>query len=103
MTTADSDVTSQLGGVGRHEHYLSYSQLARALEYTVLGEAFFGLSLAFARISISLFLLRIIRLSRGKKKKAASSRSSLDYCYWPWQRALVNSSVNATLYPSNGI
>lgn len=69
MTTADSDVTSLLAGVGRHEHYLSYSQLARALEYTVLGEAVFGLSLAFARISISLVLLRIISLSRGKKEK----------------------------------
>lgn len=104
MTTEDSDVTSQLAGVGRHEHYLSYSQLARALEYTVLGEAVFGLSLAFARISISLFLLRIIRLSRGKKeRKKASSKASLDYYNWPWQRAWVNSSVNATLYPSNGI
>lgn len=69
MTTAGFNVTSQLAGVGRHEYYLSYSQLSRALKDTVLCEAFFGLSLAFAKIFICLFLLRIIKQSHGKKQK----------------------------------
>lgn len=50
-------------------YYLSYSQITRATKYTVLGEAFFLLSLGFSKISICLFLLKIIKNTHGQKKR----------------------------------
>ena len=69
ITNAGFNVTSVIAGFGRHEYYLPYSQLTRALKYVLLGEVFCILSLSFGKISICLFLLRILEQSHGKKKK----------------------------------
>ena len=56
-------------GFGRHVYDLSSPQLSLAVKYIILSETAFTLSLAFSKISICLFLLKILGNSHAKKRQ----------------------------------
>ena len=63
------NVPEVIWGEGRHAYYLSADARREALKFNYLTIPFIIMSLCFSKISICLFLLRIIGGSNAPKKK----------------------------------
>ena len=69
VITAAFNIVEVKAGIGRHVEFLAPSQVMRSLEYASLSETMFILSLMFSKISICVFLLRLLADSLAKKKR----------------------------------
>ena len=69
IITAAFNIVEYKAGFGRHVDSLMPAQVMRASEYAVLSETTFIFSLMFSKISICVFLLRLLADSLAKKRK----------------------------------
>lgn len=69
VITAAFNIVAFKAGFGRHVEFLKPGQVIRSLEYASLSETMFILSLMFSKISICVFLLRLLADSLAKKKR----------------------------------
>ena len=69
VITAAFNIVEVKAGVGRHVESLTPGQVIRSLQYLSLVETMFILSLRFSKISICVFLLRLLADSLAKKKR----------------------------------
>ena len=60
------NVPEVIAGYGQHIYHLSQHQLSEALKWNFLATPLLVLSLAASKISICLFLLRVLRQTRAK-------------------------------------
>ena len=60
------NVPEVIAGYGQHISHLSHQQLSEALKWNYLATPLLVLSLAASKISICLFLLRVLRQTRAK-------------------------------------
>ena len=65
------DIPEVIAGVGRHTYYLTPPKIAEAVKYNHFSTLFTVLSLWLSKISICLFLLRILDNSQATKRRYA--------------------------------
>lgn len=69
IVTAAFNIVEFKAGFGRHSSFLTPAQVIRSLEYASLSETTFILSLMLSKVSICVFLLRLLADSLAKKRR----------------------------------